>query len=76
MVVKDKQTSHDSTSLCQKTWESSVSAHGPRQWVKRTSWKCVHLLMSVVDEDGGWRTEKAYVSVATRFNMPRQRPNC
>ena len=57
MVGEDKQTSHDSTSLCQKTWESSVSAHGPCQWVKRTSWMCVYMLMSSRSTRMGGRRE-------------------
>ena len=70
MVVEDKQTSHDSTSLCQKTWESSVSAHGPRQWINEPpETACITL---VVDR----RTEERSVFVATGINMPRQRPNC
>ena len=55
MVVGDKQTSHDSTSLCQKTWESSVSAHGPRQCFNEPPGWVLHVV--VVDEEG--RTEES-----------------
>lgn len=58
MVVGDKQTCHDSMSLCQKTWESSVSAHGPCQGGNgppRSA--CMSFKVVVVDEDG--RTEEA-----------------
>ena len=51
-----------------------LCVHGPRQ---RTFCKCVHVTQRrCVAEEGRMEEKGLSVSVATGFNIPRQRPNC
>lgn len=53
MVVGDKQTSHDSTSLCQKTWESSGRTDLANRLNEPSGSVYMLLDVVVVTEDGG-----------------------
>lgn len=78
-MVEGKQTSHDSNSLCQRRGNSmtlrtdrSMLLYGP--WNLKAFF--IDVLLHLRASEVGTEEDVVGVSAATRFNMPRQRPNC